>query len=240
MIEALLNLKDYTPLQLAFYSACFVSWLSMYLIVVRDIVKLRFAPVPGAAWCAFFAWEILRGFVFPLGVGPLFAWGVMIFAPLSCYILWGVIRYAHKQFFADVLRRHAVAMLVAVFLAWMVVLYLFIPRKDDPSGLSSVAIVSAPMALQFIYLLRNLSEREGSAGIAKLSYASAWLMFSGNVFGALCYSLDAHRRSWLMVLWAVTVLLSLAYVVLFRRLRGWSSSVTFQAALGPSVSSPSP
>lgn len=219
MISGLLNLKDYTSLQLTIYGLACAFWVPAYLLIIRNIVKYKFAPIPAVAWCGFFAWEILWGFVYRPGLGDLVVWGLKVYAPLSFFILWGTFRYGQQQFFTELLQRNVGVVMGFALVAWLGVLYFFIPAVDDPSGLTTAAILCVVTGSQYIHLLLKTFERDGAAGLEKMSYPVSWFMLLANIFsGIFCYMHMPERR-WLTAIWCVVVAIDVGYVLLFSYLK---------------------
>jgi hypothetical protein len=224
MGAALLNFSDYTPLALTFYCASAISWFAAYAIIIQHIRRRQFAPVPALAWCGFIAWEILWGYVYQTNVGSLFEWGLKIYAPLSCYILWGVFRYGHKQFSTRAARQNVAPIMLFNVVAWLIVLYFFIPAHDDPSGMTTATILSVSTSAQYLSLLLHLHEREGAAGLQELPYAGGWFKLMANTFSFIYCFLHLSERHWLLVLCVISVVLDLAYLAVFRHLRASARS----------------
>jgi hypothetical protein len=219
MSAPLLNVADYTPLELSLFGLSSVFWVTVYALVIRDSRRLAFVGMPAFAFCGNIAWEFLYGFVYQTNLGTLAAWGMKVYFPLNCYIGWQLLRHGHAQFSLEAVRRHLAAILAFAVAAWLVFFFFFIPAVDDPLGMSSANVLNVVMSALFIQLLLHQSERKGAAGLAKLSYTIAWCKMLGTAFSSLFCALHFPERRWMLAICSVTFVLDVAYVVLFTRLR---------------------
>ncbi|QRN92938.1 hypothetical protein JRI60_27410 [Archangium violaceum] len=220
MNAPLLNLVDYSPLEMALFGISGTFWVAVYILVILDARKYGFTAMPAFAFSGNIAWEFLWGYVFRTNMGELAVWGLRIYFPLNCYIGWLLLRHGPKQFTTEALRRYGSALIACAMLSWGAILLAFSPINDDPAGLSSATILDVTMAIQFIGLLLLVHEREGAAGLAKMSYPAAWLKLVGSTSAGICILLHfPPERRWVMVLSCVSFVLNVSYVIIFTRLR---------------------
>src|SRR5438309_12132870 len=96
-ISSVLNLHDYTGLQLAFYATGAYLWVVAYLIYIRNGFKYRIVEMPAFAACSNVGWEINYALIFTSNLGALSVYAHKAWLALDLVIFYLVLRYAHKQ-----------------------------------------------------------------------------------------------------------------------------------------------
>jgi hypothetical protein len=199
-----LNLDYYTPLQLSFFIGGAVFWIINYIIIVRNIFKLKFVEMPGAVLAANFAWEFLWSWVFQQNMGMVLTIGYRAWFFLDILIVWGFYKYGFKQVEESMQKQYKLFFTFGI-LAWTLFIYVFVVQGLDnpigaPSAYVSNLLISGLYITQF-YRLKNKSV---------LSFTAAWTKGLGTglvtvmcvlrwpenhwviIMGALCFIMDCY------------------------------------------------
>ena len=178
MLDNLINLKDYTPLQHIFFASGCVAWVVIYVNVISDFRTKRYIEIPIMAVCANICWEFIWSFLFETNMGALYVWGYRLWFFLDCYILYGLFKYGAKQLVNDEFKKHFPWIVVALLAAWGFMLYHYIKIYDYPishMGAFSGYIINWMMSLLFITLYTRTADK------TLFSKTNNWLKFLGNL-----------------------------------------------------------
>lgn len=227
MSTALLNLTDYTPLELGFFGTCGIMWVSIYILTIRHILKHKSIPLPPLAFCGYTAWDLLWGHFFQTDMGTLVAWGLKVYAPLDCFFLISVVLYGRSHFFPGARKHHIAAIMGALTAAWLAVLYMFIPVLDDAGGMTTAFTVMLTASSLSVCMLLRIHAQQGSAGLERLSYPVAWIKLVANTCGSTFCFLHLSDRPWLLITCSAMLTLDVLYVFLFSRLRKSAMDLPF-------------
>jgi hypothetical protein len=222
MNQSLLNLRDYTPLELiTFGVGCFL-WIVVYYHTLRNIFRQQFVEIPLVTICGNIVWEFLWSWVFVTDMGDLFMWGYRIWFFMDCLIVYGAFRYGHKQISITLLNRITPTLMALGIVAWTPVLYFYIKIYDAPishmgaySGYILNVMISAtylPMALR----LNNWS---------LFSYPASWCRMVGNLLiNVFCFL--HFTDGFLLSLCVLTTVFDVLFIYLFLESRRRSADST--------------
>jgi hypothetical protein len=229
MSAGLINLVDYTLLELALYGCGAVPWVAFYVLIIRSAHQRAYVGLPALGIWAYMSWELLWGFFFKTDMGELFSWGLKVYLPMSAYIGWLTLRHGAQQFSSATLRRSfplAAFLTLAVFTGFFCV---FIPTVDDAGGISSAHILNLFMSVSYLPFLMNLYKSEGARGLEKLPAVSGWLKLLG-VCGTTAFCMvHLPERKWVHAIGLVCITLDLVYLGLYYRLK---SGMTLRPSTG--------
>ncbi len=215
----LLNFETYSTTALALYCCAGAIWIAIYIIVIRNILKFHFAPVPALGMSAFLAHEIQWGYVFPGDTGLLFYWGAKAYSLLSAFILFHVLRRSREYFGAPELQAHSFALISGSFFAWLVLLYYLMPVIDSGARFASAALVQLVFSISMIPLLLGQFRQRGTEATARMSYPVAWLKLAAAIGQVSFVLLHQPEKTWLQVLYALIIVVDCYYIYLFTSLR---------------------
>jgi hypothetical protein len=162
MNQPLLNLKDYTLLELIFFGSGCVLWIVAYAFTIKNIVREKFIEIPLIAVCGNIAWEFLWSWVFVNNMGSLFVWGYRTWFFLDCFITYSLFRYGYKQITNPSLRSWAKPIIVFTSICWLFIFYFYIKNYDAPlsgMGIYSGIMLNVVMSALYISLYFNLNNR---------------------------------------------------------------------------------
>lgn len=215
MHQPLLNLRDYTPLELiTFGLGCFL-WIVVYYFTLRSIFRRQFVEIPVVTIWGNIVWEFLWSWVFVPDVGSLFMWGYRIWFFMDCVIVYGAFRYGNKQVAIPLLKQHFRALSVLGILAWLPLLYFYIDRYDAPishMGAYSGYLLNILISALYIPLALRLNNW------ALFSYPSAWCKGVGTLLISVFCFLH-FTDGFLLSMCVITALLDGAYIYLFSQQR---------------------
>lgn len=181
-MNQLINTTDYTIAELILAALGALGWVVVYFLTIRNIRKYQFVEMPVFCACGNIAWEFLWGFVFyeRINMGQLYVWSYRAWAIIDVYIFISVLRYGHKQFTLEPLRRHAKAIFIGLTAAFAVIIYAFITTElDNPMGSQTSYLLNFGISILYIVLWLRLSHKE------PFSKAIAWF----KMLGTLMYSI---------------------------------------------------
>lgn len=201
--HSLVNLRDYTPLQLGLNAAGCLLWVVVYYVIVRDILRRRFVEMPFFIACGNLAWEFVWSVPFSPNSGLLFAWLYRSAFVLDLFIFANLLRYGQKQVATPELLRYWRLLCPLLVAAWAALCYFFrTSGLDDAIGATSGYILNLFISVLYFQLyFRVRDPRYFSPLVAwtrmlgtALITASVWLMFPRNSFvqtlGLFCFLLD--------------------------------------------------
>jgi hypothetical protein len=216
-----LNLTDYNAMQLipAFIGS--LSWVIVYLLLIRNARRNHFIEMPFFIACGNIAWEFLYGFVFCqyVNMGQIFIWGNRVWFVLDVYIVFVLIfRYGAKQVVTPLLRQYFKGIVVAAVLGFTVLFYALVASGFDNAPLwSSGAVRLGGISA---YLL-NIGISTLYIGLYVRAYrteifstATAWLKMIGTaMFTVFFWQIDPHNY-FLQALAIIVSVLDISYLVL--------------------------
>jgi hypothetical protein len=204
VLAGLVNLRDYTPLQLSLNAAGCLLWVVVYYVIVRDIVRKRFVEMPFFIACGNLAWEFVWSVPFSPDTGHLFAWLYRSAFFLDLFIFANLLRYGQKQVGTPELVRHWRPLCLALVAAWVPLCYFFRSSgPDDAIGATSGYILNLFISVLYFQLYFRVRDRQYFSlpvawtrmlGTALIT-VSVWLIFPENRFvqtlGLFCFVLDS-------------------------------------------------
>lgn len=216
MQQPLLNLRDYSPLELITFGVGCAGWIIVYGYTLHSLRRHQFIEIPVVTVWGNIVWEFLWSFVFITDMGLLFVWGYRIWFFLDCFIVYGAFRYGHKQVDLPLLRRHFRPVSVLVLLAWIPLLYFYIDRYDAPlsrMGAYSGYLLNLLISALYIPLALRLNNW------ALFSYPVAWYKGIGTLLISLFCFLH-FSDGFLLTMCVLTGVLDGVYIYLFHQQRG--------------------
>jgi hypothetical protein len=201
--HTLVNLRDYTPLQLGLNAAGCLLWVVVYYVIVRDILRKRFVEMPFFIACGNLGWEFVWSVPFSPNSGLLFAWLYRSAFVLDLFIFANLLRYGQKQVATPELLRHWRTFCLVLVAAWVALCYFFRSSGlDDAIGATSGYILNLFISVLYFQLYFRVRDPQYFSplvawmrmlGTALIS-ASVWLIFPENRFvqtlGVFCFVLD--------------------------------------------------
>ncbi len=178
MINSIINLKDYTPVEhILFFLGC-VAWVIIYVNVIRRMHTLKYIEIPIMAVCANISWEFIWSFLFETNMGALYVWGYRLWFFLDCYILYGLLKYGSKQLVQETFQKHFHLIVGVLIACWSFMLYFYIKIYDYPishMGAFSGYIINWMMSILFITLYTRTADK------SVFSLTNNWLKLIGNL-----------------------------------------------------------
>jgi hypothetical protein len=212
--DALVNLTTYTPLQIAFFALGGAGWVVAYVMVLVNIRKHGVVEIPVAAVACNMAWETTWGLIYRTDLGVIFVWGYRTWFVLDLFIFGFLFLNGAKHLKTPLLREWFKPGLVASYVAWLIMLYLFVKGGyDTPTGLTTGFI--ATILMSALYLLVELSNIAPS----QYSRVVAWAKLLGNGFASVFCVMVYPDRHFLLVICALTFVLDVVYLIMFRNRR---------------------
>ena len=210
--DLLINTVAYTPLQITLFALGGAFWVVAYVAVLRGIARHRVVEIPAAAVACNMAWETTWGILYRTDLGTIFVWGYRSWFVLDLFIFGFLFLEGAKHVTIPELRRWFRPGLLFSYLAWLTMLYLFVAEGyDTTTGLTSGFIATVLMSA--LYLLVELAEIEA----LQFSRLVAWSKLLGNGFASVFCVLVYPDNHFLLSVCAITFVLDVLYLALYRR-----------------------
>lgn len=207
----MLNTPLYSPLQLGLIAGACLSWCVMLAMVLRGIRRHGAVEIPAAAAAANLAWATVWGLLYRTDFGWLFV-GANGLAFVIALIVFGyVVKNGARHVKLPEVRRWFRPGLVVSYTFWLWLLFLFVKQGNDtPNGLLSAFMVSVFMSA--LYVTIELSEIEPE----QYSLVAGWAKLAANTCAAVFCALTFSTNHFLLTLAAITVILDVIYLLLYR------------------------
>jgi len=210
-----INTTDYSPALLILFGIGCFGWVVSYIAVLRMVRHTQFVEIPAGAVVANVAWEFVWGFVYTTNMGMLFAWGYRIWFFLDVFIVYMLFKHGWKQLDSKLLVpffRPGAAFGIA---AWTVGLYYFIGEGyDTPYGAISGYILNVMMSALYIVLIVKHADK-----VNLFSGVVAWSKMLGTALLSVFNFIVRPDDYLLMTLYAVTFVLDVVYIAVYRALK---------------------
>ncbi|WP_080237777.1 transmembrane-type terpene cyclase [Spirosoma rigui] len=211
MSQPLLNLRNYTPLELiTFGVGCFL-WIMVYFYTLRSLRTKQFIEIPIVTITGNIVWEFLWSWVFVTDMGSLFMWGYRIWFFMDCVIVYGAFRYGYKQISIPTLSKRTPWLMVFGIAAWAPALYYYIKLYDAPishMGAYSGYILNVMISATYIPLALRLCDW------SLFSYPASWCKAIGNLLINLFCFLH-FTDGFLLSLCVLTTVFDVIFIYLF-------------------------
>jgi hypothetical protein len=153
-MNGLLNLRDYTPLELGLYATGAYLWVVAYLIYIKNGFKFGVMEMPIFAACGNIGWELDWALLFTTDLGRLCVWAHRAWFGLDLLIFYLLLRHGHKQTELVWLREHWVAICCFLFLCSALFYGSFVEQGlDVGSTVQSAYICQLPISFLYVPLL---------------------------------------------------------------------------------------
>ncbi|MBC8085863.1 MAG: hypothetical protein H7Z40_01250 [Phycisphaerae bacterium] len=218
--DMLLNTTAYAMAPLLLFLAGNVAWAVVYGMVFLNVRRHGAVEIPAAAVASNFAWVTVWGLCYRTDAGTLFVWAnrgaIVLELAVFGYVLFRGARHVRTP----EVRRWFKPGLVASYVCWVIMLYLFAHQKyETPNGIISGMIVALYMST--LYVVVELSGIDAS----QYSLAVGWGKLIGNLCGSLFCVMVYPANHFLLSLCAITFVLDVIYLALFRLRKSVSARV---------------
>lgn len=229
----LVNLQEYTPLELFLFGGGCYLWVLVYGIYVKEIHRQRFVEMPVFAACGNIGWEFVWGFLAVTNMGPLLQWCYRIWFFFDLVIFASVLRYGAQQVLTPAIRKGFRPLAVFTALAWGAAFFTLIRAGlDTPIGANSAYILNLTISVLYLFLLLQQTD------VGRLSLPVAWLKMIGTGMNTVFMNIYAGYADnyFLRFLAILTTALDCVYLYLLWRARSESSAAASSRSAVPSPS----
>jgi len=236
----LVNLRDYTPLELFLFATGCYLWVVVYALYIRSIVKKKFIEAPVFAVCGNIGWEFSWSFLLRTDMGPLLQWCYRFWFLFDLFIFYGVLRYGWEQVRTEAFRKVLKPLLVALAVFDAAAFYFMAASGLDTSiGANSAFLLNFTLSMLYVFVL--FQQRE-LGNLGRVSWLIAWLKMIGT--GTNTVFMNIHPayadNSFLHFLSIATTSVDCVYIYLVWKLKRQAKAArSAPAAVRSAVSSPS-
>jgi hypothetical protein len=219
MLSQLVNLQDYTPLELSLFASGCYLWVVVYALYIRSIVKGRFIEAPIFAVCGNIGWEFAWSFLLRTDMGPLLVWCYRIWFFFDLFIFWGVLTYGWKQVRTEAFRHVLKPLLMALAVFHGAAFYTMARSGLDTSiGANSAFLLNFALSVLYVFVLFQHREL---GNLGRVSWLIAWLKMLGT--GTNTVFMNIHPayagNHFLHLLSIATTTVDCAYIYLLWKLQ---------------------
>jgi hypothetical protein len=173
----LVNLRDYTPLELTLFATGCYLWVVVYALYIRSIIKKQFIEAPIFAVCGNIGWEFSWSFLLRTDMGPLLVWCYRFWFFFDLIIFWGALTYGWQQVRTPAFRNRLKPLLIALAVFHGAVFYTMAKSGlDTPIGANSAFLLNFALSMLYVFVL--FQQRE-LGNLSRVSWLIAWLKMFG-------------------------------------------------------------
>jgi hypothetical protein len=212
--DALINLIDYTPLELFLFAGGCLLWVVAYGLLIRNGIRYKLIEMPAIAAASNFAWEALWSTAFETDMGILLIWTYRAWILFDLVIFTMVLKYGAKLVETPSLRRHFAPATFGAMLAFVVLYYFFTAQGHDTSiGANSAYIAQLFISVYYVLLVLQRSDFTG------FSLPFAYLRTIGTGMNTVFMIIHYTDNHWLHAMGLFALVLDVFYIVTFTRKR---------------------
>lgn len=201
---------NYEPFQIALFLAGAVLWIVVYIVVIRNIVKLRVVAIPLVAICLNFGFEVTTSFFFVPDMGKALVVAYWAWMILDVFIVFAMFRYGWKQLRVETFRQALPWLLPVGVVMGQFLQYFFITTYDLPMAPLSGYIISLVMTMLFVGLLFVPGEQGQNLTIG-------WCKFLGNALISIMFWTKYPDNGFLITLFISVAIFDIWYIALLSR-----------------------
>lgn len=207
---SLLNLRDYTILQLVFYATGAYLWVVAYLIYIRNGFKYQTVEMPAFAACGNIGWEFCWALIFTTDLGLLCVWAHKAWFFLDIAIFYLVVRYAHKQTDLPLLKRYWTPICFFLLAASALFYGTFVKQGLDVASTIQSAYI-CQMPISFLYIPLVLKQKS----LIGWSMWAAWTRTLGTASIGVFAFMRYPDQPFLLSMAVIATLVDFVYIYLF-------------------------
>ncbi len=237
----LVNLQEYTPLELTLFGVGCYMWVVVYVMYIRGIFKNKFIEAPIFAACGNIGWEFTWSFLEKTDMGPLLQWCYQIWFFFDLVIFYGVVRYGWKQVKTKAFHPFLRPLLVVIAIFHGFAFYYMAQSGLDTSiGANSAFLLNFTLSVLYVFVL---FQQRDLGNLVHVSLWIAWLKMIGTGTNTVFMNIHAAYADnhFLHFLSIATTTVDCVYIYLLWRMKR-QADVADSSALASSasgVSSPS-
>jgi hypothetical protein len=203
----MLNLTDYTALQLALYASGAYLWVIAYVIYIRNGFKYKYVEMPAFAAAGNIGWEFCWALLFRTNLGELSRYAHFAWFGLDLAIFWLVLKYGKKQTDIPLLQRLWVPVMLFCAVASGAFYGSFVHQGFDVgSTIQSAYICQLPIS--FLYIPLMLRQKN----LAAFSMWTAWTRTLGTgVIGVFAF-MRYPDHPFLLTMAVIATLVDFVYI----------------------------
>lgn len=205
----MLNLTDYTALQLALYAGGAYLWVVAYVIYIRNGIRYQYVEMPAFAAAGNIGWEFCWALLFRTNLGELSRYAHFAWFALDLVIFWLVLKHGKKQTDLPWLRRLWVPVMLFCAVASGLFYGSFVRQGFDVgSTIQSAYICQLPIS--FLYIPLMLRQKD----LRAFSLWTAWTRTLGTgVIGVFAF-MRYPDHSFLLTMAVIAAAVDFVYIYL--------------------------
>jgi hypothetical protein len=205
----LLNLQDYTPIQLALYAGGAYLWVIAYVIYIRNGFRYRIVEMPAFAACGNIGWEFCWALIFRTNLGELSRYAHFAWFGLDVMIFYLVLKYGSKQTDIPLLKRYWIPICLFCAVCSGVFYGSFVQQGFDVgSTIQSAYICQLPIS--FLYIPLMLKQKS----LVGFSNWTAWTRTLGTGLIGVFAFLRYPDHPFLLSMAVISTLVDFIYIYL--------------------------
>ena len=212
-----INTTDYTPTQLILAALGAICWVTVYMIIIRNIRKHKFVEMPFFCVTSNIVWEFIWGFLFSdrIDMGQLYVYSFRAWFFIDLIIFIGIIKYGYKQMSLPEFVKNAKAIIVGLTIIWIPIIYAFIYSDfDNHMGSQSSYIMNLGISMLYISMWLRIRDKE------VFSPGVAWFKMIGSAFYSIYFFLAFPENYFLQAICPTVFVIDAIYVYLITTYKG--------------------
>ncbi len=203
---------NYEPYQIALFLTGAALWIVVYIVAIRDIIKLKVVAIPMVAIFLNFGFEVTTSFFFVPDMGKTLVVAYWAWMLLDIFIVYAVFRYGWKQITAQTVKAALPWLIPVGVVTGLFLQYFFITTYDLPMAPLSGYIISLVMTMLFVGLLFAPGEQGQSLIIG-------WSKFLGNLLISIMFFTKYPENYFLLTLYISVALFDVWYIWILQNRR---------------------
>ncbi len=217
----ILNLIDYTPLEMILFAGGCLLWVVAYGLLIRNGLRYKILEMPAIAAASNFAWEALWSTAFETDMGVFLIWTYRAWIIFDLAIFTLVLLYGSKLVQTAALKKAFAPATIGAMLCFGVLYYYFTALgHDTPIGANSAYIAQLFISVYYVLLVLQRSDFTG------FSLTFAFLRTIGTGMNTVFMLMHYYDNHWLHAMGIIAFLFDVFYIWTFIRKRGWKPEST--------------
>ncbi|WP_235297814.1 transmembrane-type terpene cyclase [Portibacter marinus] len=210
------NTAEYNTVGLVINIIGCIFWLIAYVILVRNIIVIKFVEMPAYVGGANFGWEFVYAFPYHPTTGLAFALAYIGAFFLDVYIYFNLFRYGHKQPILKEFKKHLKPLLLANFTLWLLACYFFKRQGlDDGIGATSGYVINMIISILCLVMMYRMNDP------SKFSLSFAWCRMLGSGLIGVSAAIFYPENYFVMLLSGICILIDCTFIsILTKRKNG--------------------
>ena len=187
-------------------------WSIVYILVIRDAIRLKYVQIPGQIVSLNLAWEFLAAFAFHSIAGKLMNYGFILWFGMDVVIFGLTLRYGQRQVDQGLQEKYFNVIVIGTLFMALTLFYLYFDEGPLEQHYAMAAfMINLIMSAQFLTNLLRL-------GVSKfMSMKVAWIKMLGTAITTVSVLLSNNPLGVVIAMGIFIFILDIAYIILLKK-----------------------